>query len=134
MVRLQHYQVHWREAMAKKNKRTRKEKSDISRGRQASGVTRKTAIRKMLAAPKAKAKVRTEAAKAAPKPESQRKSAGVNRSEGIRLFKVAGRPTKEQFIQVYGERGPRMTWDQRAAAGVPAKKFQAALAAKQSER
>ncbi len=51
-----------------------------------------------------------------------------NRSEGIRLFKLAGRPTKEQFIAVYGPNGPRMTWDQRAAAGVPAKKFQTALA------
>ena len=111
--------------MAKKNKRTRKEKSYIS---QASGVPRKTAIRKMRAAPKAKGKVRTEAAKAAPKPESQQKSAGVNRSEGIRLFKVAGRPTKEQFILVYGEPGPRMTWDERAKAGVSAKQFQAALA------
>ena len=55
-------------------------------------------------------------------------SAGVHRSEGIRLFQLAGRPTKEQFIKVYGERGPKMTWEQRAAAGVPAEKFQAALA------
>jgi len=81
----------------------------------------------MRAAPKVKAKVKAQAAKAASKPESQRKSAGVNRSEGIRLFKVAGRPTKEQFILVYGERGPRMTWDERAKAGVPANQFQAAL-------
>jgi hypothetical protein len=51
-----------------------------------------------------------------------------NRSEGLHLFKLAGRPTKEQFIRVYGEKGPKMTWDQRAAAGVPAEKFQAALA------
>lgn len=56
------------------------------------------------------------------------KSAAVNRSEGIQLFKIAGRPTKEQFIRVYGERGPKMTWEQRAAAGIPAEKFQAALA------
>ena len=55
-------------------------------------------------------------------------AAGVNRSEGIRLFQLAGRPTKEQFIQVYGEQGPKMTWAQRAAAGVPAEKFQGALA------
>ena len=57
-----------------------------------------------------------------------------NRSEGIRLFKLAGRPTREQFTLVYGKNGPKMTWEQRAAAGVPATKFQAALAAKQSER
>jgi hypothetical protein len=51
-----------------------------------------------------------------------------NRSEGLRLFKLAGRPTKEQFVLVYGERGPKMTWDQRAAAGIPAERFQVALA------
>jgi len=71
------------------------------------------------------------------KPQSQRKSAkaaGQSRAEGIRLFKLAGRPTKEQFVLVYGERGPRMTWDERAKAGVSAKQFQAALAAKQSGR
>lgn len=56
------------------------------------------------------------------------KSAGANRSEGIRLFQLAGRPTKEQFTRVYGEGGPKMTWAQRAAAGIPAEKFQAALA------
>lgn len=56
------------------------------------------------------------------------KAAGKSRAEGIRLFKLAGRPTKEQFILVYGERGPKMTWEQRAKAGVPAEKFQAALA------
>ena len=47
---------------------------------------------------------------------------------------VAGRPTREQVVLVYGERGPVMTWAQRAAAGVPAAKFQAALAAKRSAR
>jgi len=62
------------------------------------------------------------------------KSAGSNRAEGIRLFKLAGRPTREQFQLVYGERGHLMTWEQRAKAGVPAEKFQAALAAKQSGR
>jgi hypothetical protein len=62
------------------------------------------------------------------------KSAGASRAEGIRLFKLAGRPTREQFQLVYGERGHLMTWDQRSAAGVPANKFQAALAAKQSGR
>ena len=116
--------------MAKKRNRTRKEKSEISRSQETTGATRKTASQKMRAASEAKAKLKAQAAKAAPKAESQHKSSGVNRSEGIRLFKVAGRPTKEQFIQVYGERGPKITWEQRAAAGVPAEKFQAVLAGK----
>ena len=29
-----------------------------------------------------------------------------NRSEGLRRFKLAGRPTTDQFVLVYGERGP----------------------------
>jgi hypothetical protein len=55
-------------------------------------------------------------------------SAGKSRAEGIRLFTVAGRPSKEEFVKVYGPAGPKMTWEQRAEAGVPAEKFQAALA------
>lgn len=114
--------------MAKKKNRTRKDKTEINRVQKTTGATRKTASRKMRAATKTQAKVKARAAKAAPKPQPQQKSAGSNRSEGIRLFKLAGKPTKEQFIAVYGSKGPAMTWAQRAAAGVPAEKFQAALA------
>ena len=87
--------------------------------------------KKKNASPKHKAARKGSRAASAEKPQASKKSttgAGANRSEGIRLFQLAGRPTKEQFIQVYGERGPKMTWEQRAAAGVPAEKFQAALA------
>jgi hypothetical protein len=62
------------------------------------------------------------------------KAAGKSRAEGIRLFALAGRPSKEDFVRVYGPAGIKMTWSQRAQAGVPAEKFQAALAAKQSGR
>lgn len=57
-------------------------------------------------------------------------SARARIAEGTRLFALAGRPTKVQFIKVYGPKGPKMTWAQRAAAGTDAKHFQAALAAK----
>jgi hypothetical protein len=67
-------------------------------------------------------------------PKKSEKAAGKSRAEGIRLFQLAGRPSKQDFIKVYGENGPKMTWEQRAEAGVPAEKFQAALAAKQSGR
>ena len=121
--------------MAKKKNRTRKDKSEISRSKKTAGATRKTASRKMRAAARVKDKVKTQAAKpAVPTQQPMTKNEiGSARSEGIRLFKVAGRPPKEQFILVYGERGPKMTWEQRAAAGVPAEKFQAALAAKMAE-
>jgi hypothetical protein len=51
-------------------------------------------------------------------------------AEGTRLFAIAGRPSKAQFVKVYGPKGPMMTWAERAKAGVPARKFQAALAEK----
>jgi len=118
--------------MAKKKNRTRKKKSEIIQ--QTAKANRKTAIHKVRAAAKVQPEVKTQATEAAPKPESQQGSASENRAKGIRLFKLAGRPTREQCVLVYGERGPRMTWAERAKAGVPAEKFQAALAAKQSER
>jgi len=82
------------------------------------------------------ARKRTKPMKAA-KPQSPNKSAsaaGKSRAEGIRLFSLAGRPSKQDFIKVYGPNGPKMTWEQRAEAGIPAEKFQAALAAKQPGR
>ncbi len=77
---------------------------------------------------------RTRRVKTAKKSQRPQTSAGKARAEGLRLFKLAGRPTKEQVVLVYGKRGPVMTCAQRAAAGVPAAKFQATLAAKRSGR
>ena len=78
--------------------------------------------------------IKTRKATAQKKTAPQQTAAGKARAEGLRLFKVAGRPTREQVILVYGERGPKMTWTERAKAGVPAAKFQAALAAKRPAR
>ena len=58
------------------------------------------------------------------------KAARAHIAEGTRLFALAGRPTKAQFIKVYGPQGPKMTWEQRAKAGVDAKHFQETLKAK----
>jgi hypothetical protein len=63
-------------------------------------------------------------------PVTHSSSARAHIAEGTRLFALAGRPTKAQFVKVYGPKGPKMTWAQRAEAGVDAKHFQAALAAK----
>ena len=40
----------------------------------------------------------------------------ANRREGLRLFAIAGKPKKQDFIRVYGEKGDRWTWEQRAKA------------------
>ena len=77
---------------------------------------RKATRAKKLATPK-RTQVRSKAARA-------------NISEGTRLFALAGRPTKAQFVKVYGPKGPSMTWAQRAKAGVDARHFQEALKAK----
>ncbi len=70
--------------------------------------------------------------KQAPSKQTQvrSKAARSNIAEGTRLFALAGRPTKAQFVKVYGPQGPKMTWEQRAKAGVDAKHFQEALKAK----
>jgi hypothetical protein len=86
--------------------------------------------------PKEELKMKTKKAKAAKKLAKPRhaqvrsKAARAHIAEGTRLFALAGRPTKAQFVKVYGPQGPKMTWEQRAKAGVDAKHFQAALAAK----
>ena len=82
----------------------------------------------------ARKKTKIEKALKPQAPKKSAKAAGKSRAEGIRLFQLAGRPSKQDFVKVYGPNGPKMTWEQRAKAGVPAEKFQAALAAKQVGR
>jgi hypothetical protein len=82
---------------------------------------------------KKKAKVAKKAKKPVKRTQVRSKAARVHIAEGTRLFALAGRPTKAQFVKVYGPKGPAMTWTQRAKAGVDAKHFQAALAEKGRE-
>ena len=83
---------------------------------------------------KTKKAKKPKATKKATKPAKQSQvtsnTARSHIAEGTRLFALAGRPTKAQFIRVYGPQGPKMTWEQRAIAGVDAKHFQEALKAK----
>ena len=83
--------------MAKKKNRTLKAKTESNRVQKTTGATRKTARRKMRPATKAQAKVKAQAVKIAPEPQSQPKSAGSNRAEGIRLFN-ADAVKLEKFI------------------------------------
>jgi hypothetical protein len=54
---------------------------------------------------------------ATPKQQVRSKAARAHIAEGTRLFALAERPTKAQFIKVYGPQGTAMTWQQRAKAG-----------------
>jgi hypothetical protein len=76
-----------------------------------------------------KTKPATKSTPAAPT-VTRSKKARANITEGTRLYTLAGRPTKAQFVKVYGAKRPAMTWEQRAAAGVDAKHFQEALKTK----
>ena len=87
------------ERSVKKTNWTTEQEAEITRIQRTTGVTRKTAIRKMRAAAKVQAKVKavkTTSLRTVPPTQPQKKFAGVNRAEGIRLFKLAGRPSKEQ--------------------------------------
>ena len=129
--------------MAKRITYTEAEQLEIARIQEAFGITRKSAIRKMRSAnKKSKKAAKTPDFKSAaandktadtPVPTTD---AGKVRSEGLRLYALAGRPTKAQFIRVYGKDGAKWTWEQRAkqaelaSAEEAAKKFQSMLAAK----
>jgi hypothetical protein len=51
-----------------------------------------------------------------PKPPVPSTPAGDARKEGIRLFALAGKPKKADFIHVYGPMGAKWTWIARAKA------------------
>ena len=102
--------------MPKKSKRSRKATKSPKRNKVAMKPVKKT-----------NAATKT-APSAAPVPRSS--SARAHITEGTRLYALAGRPAKADFIKVYGPTGPKMTWAQRAAASVDAKHFQEALRSK----
>lgn len=107
----------------------------MARAKKSAGVTRKSAVRKERVAGKTRGKAKpAKPVKAKTAAQTGAKSAGKSRAEGLRLFQLAGRPSQQDFVKVYGPNGAKMTWEQRAKAGVPAQKFQGALASKQSGR
>jgi hypothetical protein len=72
----------------------------------------------------------TPAAPATPSSSATRSDAArANIKEGLRLHQIAGRPTKEQLILVFGTKGYAMPWAQRTERfGITPETFQAALA------
>ena len=120
----------------KKTNWTTEQEAEINRIQRTTGVTRKTAIRKMRAAAKVQAKVKavkTTSLRTVPPKQAQKSIPGISRAAGLALYKIAGRPKKADFLHVYGSMGARWTWEQRAkAVGLPtaemaATQFQAML-------
>jgi hypothetical protein len=42
--------------------------------------------------------------------------AGAARAAGLRLYILAGKPKKGDFVRVFGQKGPAWTWEARAKA------------------
>jgi hypothetical protein len=54
-----------------------------------------------------------------PKPEAEKltpEQVSANRKEGLRLFRLAGKPKKSDFVKVFGKKGIAWTWEARAKA------------------
>jgi hypothetical protein len=62
-------------------------------------------------------------------PVTRSEAAKANIKEGLRLHQIAGRPTKQQLILVFGKAGYLLTWPKRTEKfGITPETFQAALA------
>jgi hypothetical protein len=62
-------------------------------------------------------------------PATRSEAAKANIKEGLRLHQIAGRPTKQQLILVFGKAGYLLTWPKRIEKfGITPETFQAALA------
>jgi hypothetical protein len=62
-------------------------------------------------------------------PVTRSEAAKANIKEGLRLHQIAGRPTKQQLILVFGNAGYLLTWPKRTEKfGITPETFQAALA------
>jgi hypothetical protein len=82
------------------------------------GCTRKAALRwlnrnkKKAVAPAKDAK--KAAANDKPEPGLTPKERGAARAVGVRLYILAGKPKKSDFVRVFGKQGPAWTWEARA--------------------
>ena len=62
-------------------------------------------------------------------PATRSEAAKANIKEGLRLHQIAGRPTKQQLILVFGKAGYLLSWTKRTERfGITPETFQAALA------
>jgi hypothetical protein len=104
-----------------KTKFTDVELEQIKSIQERSGCSRKTAIKKFKQA-QAAAKADVKKAAANDKPEVAPASTmtsekrGNARAEGLRLYNLAGKPKKSEFVRVFGAKGPVWTWEARAKA------------------
>ena len=85
------------------------------------GCSRKTAVKKFE---QSQAAAKADVKKAAPNDKSEASPAstmtpverGKARAEGLRLYKLAGRPSTKDFIAAFGPKGVAWAWEARAKA------------------
>jgi hypothetical protein len=114
-------EFHGGDKMTKKPKRSKKATKSSKRTKVAAKPATKTKVGTKSAS--AVTQSATPATESTVTPVTRSQAARAHIAEGTRLFALAGRPTKAQFVKVYGPKGPKITWAQRAKAGVDAKHF-----------
>jgi hypothetical protein len=87
------------------------------------GVNRKSALKflnrtvnKKSAAPARAKDAKKAAANDKPEPGLTPEERGAARAVGVRLYILAGKPKKSDFVKVFGKQGPAWTWEARAKA------------------
>ena len=86
----------------KKTNWTSEQEAEINRIQRTTGVTRKSAIRKIRAAAKVQAKAAakvgtTTSLRTVPPKQAQKSIPGISRAAGLALYRIAGRPKKQDF-------------------------------------
>jgi hypothetical protein len=104
-----------------KSKFTEVELEQIKSIQERLSCSRRTAVKKFKqsqAAAKADVKkaAANDKAEAVPASTMTPEEQGKARAEGLRLYKLAGRPSKKDFIAVFGPKGVAWTWEARAKA------------------
>jgi hypothetical protein len=100
------------------NKRTKKAMKNSKRTNAVTKPAQETNAARKSDLSDGSAATRTTKAKATSVTRS--KAARAHIAEGTRLFALARRPTKAQFLKVYGPKGPAMAWARKAQAVSPA--------------
>jgi hypothetical protein len=104
--------------------------SDVAEVPQATPVTSRpeVAVEPQHAAAEAAPATPAESATSS-NPATRSEAAKANIKEGLRLHQIAGRPTRQQLVQVFGQKGYLLTWPERIKKfGITPENFQAALA------
>jgi hypothetical protein len=94
-------------AQKKAAAKTAKVEPPVADGKQLAANDAPEVVTEATPEPKTETPAATAATKLTPE------QVGANRAAGMKLFAAAGRPSKADFIELFGQRGALMTWVER---------------------